>query len=61
MFPKAVRTGITQVIAIQFDLVIGLLNKCKIGSHNSVVCEEGRDHINEITPVRVQSILQVVR
>jgi hypothetical protein len=57
MFPKAVRTGIMQVIAIQFDLVIGLLNECKIGSHDSIVCEKRRDHVNEVTPVRVQSIV----
>ena len=57
MFPKAVRIGITQVMAIQLDLIICLLNKCEIGSHDSVVCEKRWDHINEVTPERDQSIV----
>jgi hypothetical protein len=45
--------GITQVIAVEFDLCIGFLEDGGIGSDHAIVGQKGWNHRNEVTPVRV--------
>lgn len=55
--PKIIGRSIEEVRAVEFYLIVCIFEKSEVSSHDAIISEERRDHIDKVAPMTQKYII----